>query len=1757
MAENQVNINLSLLDQQGTIKKRTAEVENLNNQLDKTQKLASNAFAATGTKTGAQALRATEAPDSTVRLQRTVVSTGMQDSTRDQTRPTPRRATYGRGGGGSNEDYTIAGGITGRGGASARDFADQARGLGGLVRLYAEYAANLFAVSAAFSSLREAMNTDIMIRGMEQLGAASGSSLVGMTKSFELATDGMVSFREAAEAVTKATTSGMGQDQVMDIAKVAKGASQALGLNMGDAVSRLTRGITKLEPELLDELGIFTKLDKAVTDYARSVGKSESQLTDFERRQAFANAVLKEGKDKFAEIAQEGNPYDKLLATLKNTAQNILSVVNTVVGPIAKLLADNTALIGIAITALTARLVSKVFPVLSNYRDFLQQTAIDSAARAKEIAESVREREVFGKTGLEAKAGVPQAKQAVEAIQKQIDAQKVLVEQSKKASEPIIKQIALQNELNVLLAKRNQLQDDVKRRGEKAVELGESVRSFSLSAYFQKASAEAAAADAAKMNILANISKGYDVRGVRESFKELADLVNQNSAALGAWGRMATYASGATIILGQALGQLAGYFARFLKVIGVILVTFDILNKIFSSNEKESKKFSATLDELNNNVETAADVNEKYKNSLRIESVLAYGKALDGLSGSIVKAATDFKNLKGASSWTDELLNASKDLTLGIFGKSAEVKVAEDIGRGIESTINTLGDSPLGKEYQAQVRDILQIDGETLLNKESVTGALKSVKGDVDKFSGALDKLAAASNKVNDEQQKNILYLKGLKEAAQLAEKATQTFMNSLKDSSPLTTMFETNIKYLSQLDKGLRSADWQSVSAAIDSLKDADFAGLFGNAAPEIAKLSDEFQNTLLPEIDSTKLKLQEAEKELTKLKGKWLSGWEGSEANRAMRDQQNIVDGLKARLPELQQQIMAMNNVIATAISASVIQQSQKVFQKFKLELQKLDVEQQKYFLSKAPVETIEGARALNKLEKETIDIETKLINANYDLADSLDQLNLTITQDRDAREIERLKKEGTASFIDMNPEAVNTANMSASEKTLFRLETRARGLEEIKRLLSDPKTSPEALESQLTKFPEMFGAFNRKMTARLKAREADFKKQRSDFDLAFKEIDIAAKQATDTLQFELNYAKSVVAGIAMDTPQVIAANIQFLAEQTNKEISIIETARNAKLQKAEEIYKKRGQAGEAEYNASVKLINTEADRLRKAAELQSTNDKILQQRELEAQKLKRTLDLESEILKVKKAGLLGNTLEQDKQRQEIERQERLNQFRKTTEVELNKGIASAQDKLAEFDRTNARQIMGPGGEILPQSLSSEGQAARTVLEASLAGEKDKLAIARQNFNLNEHAINLQNDYSNGLKEQGEIIAKNQLARDAVAIVEDQSFETARHQLALDQQRFEMLRSYGLIVGQNARQQEADLKIREIILQRDQELLANLREREQLEENLLQARYRAVGITPGSMDYGYGTGAPEENILGKATGAEVTGAQGALMKNIAAADRLRQTSGQSINLIEKDLLNTDRMRNYEQAFSGYFNSMADAIENWSRTGKMNSKELFNSLISDLARYELKLAMTALYANAIRPLFNSALSFFGLPMLPVGKAKGDVMMGGMSLPGYAMGGVFDQGRATKYARGGIVDQPVLFPMKKGVGLMGEAGPEAIMPLRKDAGGNLGVIAYARGGILPVGRTPNGEMGVNMGAIRGSRESQPQYNHETVIHNYSGQPVTEKVSMNSRGGRKTEYFIGEAAAGETARNGGSMQNAIRNTYGLQPRLIRR
>jgi lambda family phage tail tape measure protein len=66
---------------------------------------------------------------------------------------------------------------------------------------------------------------------------------------------------------------------------------------------------------------------------------------------------------------------------------------------------------------------------------------------------------------------------------------------------------------------------------------------------------------------------------------------------------------------------------------------------------------------------------------------------------------------------------------------------------------------------------------------------------------------------------------------------------------------------------------------------------------------------------------------------------------------------------------------------------------------------------------------------------------------------------------------------------------------------------------------------------------------------------------------------------------------------------------------------------------------------------------------------------------------------------------------------------------------------------------------------------------------------------------------------------------------------------------------------------------------------------------------------------------------------------------------------------------------------------------------------------------------------------------------------------GGNDVTGNAKGNVFSGGNVVPFALGGVVTSPTLFPMANGMGLMGEAGPEAVMPLTRDSQGRLGVRA--------------------------------------------------------------------------------------------------
>lgn len=130
------------------------------------------------------------------------------------------------------------------------------------------------------------------------------------------------------------------------------------------------------------------------------------------------------------------------------------------------------------------------------------------------------------------------------------------------------------------------------------------------------------------------------------------------------------------------------------------------------------------------------------------------------------------------------------------------------------------------------------------------------------------------------------------------------------------------------------------------------------------------------------------------------------------------------------------------------------------------------------------------------------------------------------------------------------------------------------------------------------------------------------------------------------------------------------------------------------------------------------------------------------------------------------------------------------------------------------------------------------------------------------------------------------------------------------------------------------------------------------------------------------------------------------------------------------------------EQLFNTAFSSMGNGLATFCTTGKLNFKSFTSSLLSDMAKIMAQMAMM----QAVKGV-GSALG--------LGSVLG-------SLSFNACGGVYQSADLSRYS-GTVVNRPTFFAFAKGAGVMGEAGPEAILPLRRGADGKLGVVAATSG----------------------------------------------------------------------------------------------
>ena len=579
--------------------------------------------------------------------------------------------------------------------SAGRLFAAQSQGLGGVVGIYAGAAATIISITSAFNALAKAARNEEVIKGTDTLAkqiGASGSSIIARLKEI---TNGQLSVVDSATLANTALSAGFNTTQLEGFASVAAKASKVLGRDLSDSFNRLVKGAAKLEPELLDELGIFTRIEPAVQKYAASVNRSVSSLTEFERRQAFANAAIAEGNQKFGAIDIGGknaqSSLERLSASFADLTQNATALIANVLAPLAEFFSKtgNLALLfGLVVTVVFSKLKDAIvgglgaaFSFATNGLDNLVNKFQKAGPAALETFNKGAKEVTTSLTGTGAISGIDTktARSEGAEIRRLLKDQQISISDAQKGAQ--LAQNRLANFGPVTTANKQQFDA-----------LTNAVEVFNSRLEGTGKGTQIA-------------SKG--VSGLREGLSSLKDGI---AGILGRLGQFAIFVS--TV---QFLGQLAG---------------FDIIGKIgeqFSKIGEEAAKSREKVDNLTSAILTTNGVTSQYANIIGAnkEQQEAAGKAVADYAEQLTKGSmAEIAAGKSKASFFSLERKGATAVAQGAMKIGDSYKAASDIANNATQGYDNLTRSIQNlteKGTNATAQEKLQLTGLKAL-KEEVDG---------------------------------------------------------------------------------------------------------------------------------------------------------------------------------------------------------------------------------------------------------------------------------------------------------------------------------------------------------------------------------------------------------------------------------------------------------------------------------------------------------------------------------------------------------------------------------------------------------------------------------------------------------------------------------------------------------------------------------------------------------------------------------------------------------------------------------------------------------------------------------------------------------------------------------------------------------------------------------------------------------------------------------------------------------------------------
>jgi PAS domain-containing protein len=615
---------------------------------------------------------------------------------------------------------------------------------GGLVRAYALLAANVFALSAAFGVLSRGAQVDTLISSMERLEVVSGKSIRSIARDLQEASGFGMDFAASLRSTSLALSAGFESKQIFELGEVARNAAVSLGRNLPDALDRIFRGVIKVEPELLDEIGLFVRVNEAAAKYASSLGIAVGDLTEFQKRQAFANEAIEQGQSKFQAFEDiQIDPFAQLATTFSDMTQNILSLVNKGLGPLIKMLSENKVLFGQLFLIVALQLTKMVIPAIGAFtlniaanaaatREAAMESASLSKAKIKQLQLEGMEYDRLQEKTRAAEAAEarfsrkPQqlavgGRKASRALEKQLQDTSI---QGEKRLELVKLRI---DDLTTKKGRKQRLANDLTKqelilleREKKVLEAHLKIRNKIGATLFQdpadiKADKGSLAdlvdlknqKDILKADALASVTATAEFKGMSAGFGALGrqiEITDSKAKAAGisftTFDKILMRLGGTAAILGVKLQATMMVLTPYITALMIAIPIVTVLSKMFGffgeaqsklkdANKETAETFKTLTKQMEHNQEQFRKFDQEQNFEGMTDSVLAMKESILSASSALQEQIDAFETYRDDTNFIVQRIN---EAVSDLFGKTAE----EKIQKNIDQLLDTIRDSESG-----------------------------------------------------------------------------------------------------------------------------------------------------------------------------------------------------------------------------------------------------------------------------------------------------------------------------------------------------------------------------------------------------------------------------------------------------------------------------------------------------------------------------------------------------------------------------------------------------------------------------------------------------------------------------------------------------------------------------------------------------------------------------------------------------------------------------------------------------------------------------------------------------------------------------------------------------------------------------------------------------------------------------------------------------------------------------------------------------